>query len=953
MKYILIILSVFCFSISFSQPITQRSSTAITVQDGNLFAQNSFRPAVFPDTTVANSVTTLDSCGKIIFTYDVNGLWQRSCNPKRWVRILRQGDVASTPWGSITGTLSSQTDLQNALNLKLNISDTASMLSHYLRIVDTTNKWVQDIYLRHDSLFKFKNGTETFIDTLNGGGGGTVTIVSGTTNRITVANPTTTPVIDIAGTYVGQTSITTLGTIGTGTWNGTVIGPTFGGTGQSTVTTGDLLYGSASNTWSKLADVATGNALISGGIGTAPSWGKIGLTTHVSGILPVANGGTGTATPSLTQGNGILISGTWPNNTIKADTSVLATQYDLTQIPIPGLNSVLATGNTASNKNMELDRNASSPGTLNIRLFNSDTASEQSIATFDASARRGKAVIRLTASQHSAKEVQFDDYVNVGSSYVVLDTLKSWVIGVVSDTALQNARGFRIIDVRNGNLSAINIDTFGRVGLIGIETPTAYLHLPAYTGSIYPFKITPDVTPVNINSGAIHNAGTLLKYIDNAGTEWNLNNEIATAPNGSLSGSGPYTLNPSFTFLNNTSVGLLMTPAVSGSLTATGSVANQANLFLFNGDASGRVGIDVRDNNYNQQAGFWVDNADNTKLKIASRGGKTIDFQAGSGDFGTWAPQMQLTTAGNILITNLKTGSTAPTPSGTTKMVITDANGQLSFDNIPSGSGITSINSQTGASITMAAGTSGSDFAVSASSNTITYNLPDAGTSARGVITTTSQTLGGKKTFNDGAIVTFPSAGSGTSLVVSGDRSLAAAPGISGVGLQLASFTYTNTEASTTESGGQNFHLINTPTLTSSNAVTYSGDVSTIRFVGAPLAGGSSTISHPWNIIANDVNYFQTLSMGLNEQSGDVTLGNGSIPIYTGTGGNTFTLPSLATHPGKTYFIKNGGSGNLTLSRSGSDNLWDTSSVTTITISAGGAVIVSAGSSFWYIQKTE
>jgi hypothetical protein len=46
----------------------------------------------------------------------------------------------------------------------------------------------------------------------------------------------------------------------------------------------------------KLPDVATGNALISGGVGVAPAWGKIGLTTHVSGTLPVGNGGTGTAT---------------------------------------------------------------------------------------------------------------------------------------------------------------------------------------------------------------------------------------------------------------------------------------------------------------------------------------------------------------------------------------------------------------------------------------------------------------------------------------------------------------------------------------------------------------------------------------------------------------------------------------------------------------------------------
>lgn len=64
-----------------------------------------------------------------------------------------------------------------------------------------------------------------------------------------------------------------------------------GGTGQTTYVIGDLLYASATNALSKLADVATGNSLISGGVGAAPSWGKITLTGHVSGVLPVANGG--------------------------------------------------------------------------------------------------------------------------------------------------------------------------------------------------------------------------------------------------------------------------------------------------------------------------------------------------------------------------------------------------------------------------------------------------------------------------------------------------------------------------------------------------------------------------------------------------------------------------------------------------------------------------------------
>jgi hypothetical protein len=59
--------------------------------------------------------------------------------------------------------------------------------------------------------------------------GNTINVV-GTADRIT-ANPDS---VDIASTYVGQTSITTLGTIGTGTWEATDVGVGHGGTGAST-----------------------------------------------------------------------------------------------------------------------------------------------------------------------------------------------------------------------------------------------------------------------------------------------------------------------------------------------------------------------------------------------------------------------------------------------------------------------------------------------------------------------------------------------------------------------------------------------------------------------------------------------------------------------------------------------------------------------------------------------
>jgi hypothetical protein len=129
-------------------------------------------------------------------------------------------------------------------------------------------------------------------------------------------------------TWAGSTNITTLGTIGTGTWNATTIAANKGGTGQSSYTIGDLLYADTSSTLAKLADVATGNVLLAGGVATAPSWGKVNLNsgTHVSGILPINNGGTGQS--SYTDGQ--LLIGNSTGNTLSKATLTEGTGLDIT-----------------------------------------------------------------------------------------------------------------------------------------------------------------------------------------------------------------------------------------------------------------------------------------------------------------------------------------------------------------------------------------------------------------------------------------------------------------------------------------------------------------------------------------------------------------------------------------------------------------------------------------------
>ena len=159
------------------------------------------------------------------------------------------------------------------------------------------------------------NGTGYTLNTLGTGAGisvtnglGTITVantgvlsniagagisVSSATGDVTIAN---TGVLSFSSGTTGLTpSAVTTGAI---TLAGTLIAVN-GGTGFGSYAVGDLLYADTTTTLAKLPDVATGNALISGGVSTAPAWGKIGLTTHVSGVLPIANGGTnGSATPT-------------------------------------------------------------------------------------------------------------------------------------------------------------------------------------------------------------------------------------------------------------------------------------------------------------------------------------------------------------------------------------------------------------------------------------------------------------------------------------------------------------------------------------------------------------------------------------------------------------------------------------------------------------------------------
>lgn len=230
----------------------------------------------------------------------------------------------------------------------------------------------------------------------------------------------------LTGSYTG---ITGVGTLASGTWNGTVIGAAYGGTGQSAYTVGDILYANTTTSLAKLADVATGNALISGGVGTAPAWGKIGLGTHVSGTLQVGNGGTGATTlTGYVKGNGtsaFTASATIPN----ADTTATSANTASTIVArdasgdfsagtiTANLNGNASTATTASNVNN---------GALTLAVAGTGLSGS---ASFTAN-QSGNVTFTVTSNATSA---------NTASTIVARDASGNFIANTITATLAGNA----------------------------------------------------------------------------------------------------------------------------------------------------------------------------------------------------------------------------------------------------------------------------------------------------------------------------------------------------------------------------------------------------------------------------------------------------------------------------------------------------------------------------------
>jgi hypothetical protein len=196
-----------------------------------------------------------------------------------------------------------------------------------------------------------------------------------------------------------------------------------------------------------------------------------------------------------------------------------------------------------------------------------------------------------------------------------------------------------------------------------------------------------------------------------------------------------------------------------------------------NGDANGTVyGANISSGFGGNFADYKLNNV--SKFSVSSAGDITAQkLNLGSNTTSTSTTTGALVVTGGVGIggsLNLGTqlsvanGGTGVTSATNGQLLIGNSSGTFTLSTLTAGSGINvangdgsitisatglaSLNTLTGTSQTFAVGTSGTDFGITSTSTTHTFNLPNAGTSSRGVVSTSAQTFSGQKTFSSSAV---------------------------------------------------------------------------------------------------------------------------------------------------------------------------------------------------------
>jgi len=187
-------------------------------------------------------------------------------------------------------------------------------------------------------------------------------------------------------------------------------------------------------------------------------------------------------------------------------------------------------------------------------------------------------------------------------------------------------------------------------------------------------------------------------------------------------------------------------------------------------------------------------------------------------------------------------------------------------------------------------------------------------------------------------IQTVPSSSNTAIEVLQLERGVSGGPGADGIGEYISFLNKTSSNSSDVcNTLVSKFTNATTATRTSQFSITGMNSASSNTVLTLDGDGTMTTVGR------------RIISVAVSS-AGTLTLGNSHSYVFSGTT-TTWTLPSVSGNTGVIYFIKNRGSGNITLNSSaGGNDIYDTSATSTITIAAGASKILQNDGSFWLAE---
>lgn len=311
-------------------PVVCHADTALTLYDSTTHYVQLRPTAVMGKTFYMVLPSTPGTVGQVLGITSISG---SSVTMKYINQTSGGGGGGGGVWGAITGTLSDQTDLQSILNsigvatgtLKVSITSlgasTGTLNASIVALGVSTGTLLSSINALGLSTGTLSVSTTSLQTQINAVGVSTGTLLT-LINSVSVATGTLASniqaalnAIAVSTAAIGQSTSTLQSNINAvGLATGTIVPNLL----KSTNTwTGNEIYTSSGGlniTYGVVAGSVAVSSITASGAMTA---GSLLLNTP----LPVASGGTGTASPTISPGTNITsVTGTWPNVTINAAT---------------------------------------------------------------------------------------------------------------------------------------------------------------------------------------------------------------------------------------------------------------------------------------------------------------------------------------------------------------------------------------------------------------------------------------------------------------------------------------------------------------------------------------------------------------------------------------------------------------------------------------------------------